>query len=195
MRGNTTKRLYIISFDFRQPKGSSQARKTRFFRELYGYTQQVKNRLKSGKEVTRAYHYSGIMDHIPFVKLGKSVLGVEPGTEGPLLDLFHRFDEVDFYNFIGWVPSAIWTVAEDEKASMAGKLIARWGYLSVLLMLKQSGGAIRVDELLAFGFDDDFINHAVETLKNNDLIVQKQSTLQFTNTGETVAKLLNEKVQ
>jgi hypothetical protein len=195
MRVNHTKRLWIVSFDFRQPKGSNQARKTRFFRELYGYTQQVKQLLKGGKEVTRTYHYSGIMDQLPFVKLGKSVLGVQPGTEGPILELLHKFDEVDYYNFIGCVPSAIWTVVEDDDALMASKLIARLGYLSVLFLLKRFGRVIHFEELLDFGFDADYINQAVTNLKSNGLVLQNQDVLQCTDTGETVATFLTEKMK
>jgi len=195
MRVNNTKRLWIVSFDFKQPKGSNQARKTRFFRELYGYTQQVKQLLKGGKEVTRTYHYSGIMDQLPFVKLGKSVLGVQPGTEGPILELLHKFDEVDYYIFIGWVPSAIWTVVEDDNVLMVSKLIARLGYLSVLFLLKRFGRVIHVDELLDFGFDADYINHAVSNLKSSGLVFQNQDVLQCTDTGETVATFLAEKMK
>lgn len=192
---NDTKRLWIVSFDFKQPKGSNQARKTRFFRELYGYTQQVKQLLKGGKEVTRTYHYSGIMDQLSFVKLGKSVLGVQPGTEGPILELLNKFDEVDFYNFIGWVPSAIWTVVEDDDALMASKLIARLGYLSVLFLLKKLGRVIQIDELLDFGFDADYITKAVSNLKSSGLVLQNQDVLQCTDTGETVATFLAEKIK
>lgn len=195
MQVSGTKRLWIVSFDFKQPKGSNQARKTRFFRELYGYTQQVKQLLKGGKEVTRTYHYSGIMDQLPFVKLGKSVLGVQPGTEGPILELLHKFDEVDYYNFIGWVPSAVWTVAEDDSVLMASKLIARLGYLSVLLMLKKVGGVIQVDELLSFGFDADYINQAVTNLEKSGLVLQNHDVIQCTDTGETIATILDEKIE
>ncbi len=86
------RRVYVISFDFKQPKGSSQARKTRFFRELYGYTQQVKQELKDGEIVTRTYHYPGVLDQIPYVKLGKSVIAVQPGTEEAILKLLDAFD-------------------------------------------------------------------------------------------------------
>ena len=195
MQVSGTKRLWIVSFDFKQPKGSNQARKTRFFRELYGYTQQVKRLLKSGKEVSRTYHYSGIMDQLPFVKLGKSVLGVQPGTEGPILELLHKFDEVDYYNFIGWVPSAIWTVAEDDNILMASKLIARLGYLSVLFMLKKVGGVIQVDELLSFGFDADYINEAVTNLEKSGLVLRNRDVIQCTDTGEKIASILDEKMK
>ncbi len=195
MQVSGTKRLWIVSFDFKQPKGSNQARKTRFFRELYGYTQQVKTRLKGGKEITRTYRYSGIMDQLPFVKLGKSVLGVQPGTEGPILELLHKFDEVDYYNFIGWVPSAVWTVAEDDNVLMACKLIARFGYLSVLFMLKRLRGVIQFDELRNFGFDADYINQAVTNLEKSGLVFHNQNVIQYTNTGETVATILAEKIE
>ncbi len=195
MQVSGTKRLSIVSFDFKQPKGSNQARKTRFFRELYGYTQQVKRLLKSGKEITRTYHYSGIMDQLPFVKLGKSVLGVQPGSEGPILELLHKFDEVDYYNFIGWVPSAIWTVVEDDNVLMASKLIARLGYLSVLFTLNKFGGVIQVEELLNFGFDADYINQAVINLEKSGLVLLNQDVIQCTDTGETVATILAEKMK
>ncbi|MFX1300227.1 MAG: hypothetical protein ACFFAL_06135 [Promethearchaeota archaeon] len=195
MQVNGTKRLWIVSFDFKQPKGSNQARKTRFFRELYGYTQQVKQLLKGGKEVTRTYHYSGIMDQLPFVKLGKSVLGVQPGTEGPILELLHKFDEVDYYNFIGWVPSAIWTVAEDNNILMASKLITMLGYLSVIFVLKKYGGITQVDELRKLGFDSDYINQALTNLEKSGLILQNQDVIQCTDTGETVATILVEKIK
>ena len=195
MQVSGTKRLCIVSFDFKQPKGSNQARKTRFFRELYGYTQQVKQLLKSGKEVTRTYHYSGIMDQLPFVKLGKSVLGVQPGTEDPILELLNKFDEVDYYSFIGWVPSAIWAFAEDDNVLMASKLIARLGYLSVLYVLKKFGGITQVYELHKFGFDSDYINQALTNLEKSGLIIQNQDVIQCTDTGETVATILVEKMK
>ena len=135
------------------------------------------------------------MDQLPFVKLGKSVLGVQPGTEGPILELLHKFDEVDYYDFIGWVPSAFWTVGEDDNVLMARKLIARLGYLAVLFLLKRFGRVNHVDELLDFGFDADYINQAVSNLKSTGFVVQNQDGLQCTDTGETVATFLAEKMK
>ena len=180
------RRVYVISFDFRQPKGSSQARKTRFFRELYGYTQQVKQELKDGEIVTRTYYYPGVLDQIPYVKLGKSVIAVQPGTEDAVLKLLSSFDEILFYSFIGWLPVSLWPKKMDEAASFATNLIGTHGYYSILLQVQHMGGTIQDSSLLDVGFDTGFITQAIDYLITKKLLNESQGTLTLTTKGKEI---------
>lgn len=179
------RRVSIVSFDFRQ-QGQSQARKTRFFRELYGYTQQVKQQLKNGKVVTRTYHYAGLLDQTPHVKLGKSVIGLQPGTEGPVISLLDSFDEVIYYNFIGWLPTTLWA-EKDEVFLETSRLIERYGYLSVLVKLKQLGGHGEQKQILDAGFDEEFTNNAMNFLITQSWLEKADGVVKLTSSGEKMA--------
>jgi hypothetical protein len=183
---NHVRRAYVISFDFKQPKGASQARKTRFFRELYGYTQQIKQELKSGEVVTRTYHYPGVLDQIPYVKLGKSVLAVQPGTEENILKLLSSFEEVVFYSFIGWLPVSLWPTKMDKMNAFATNLIGTHGYYSILLQVKNMGGTVQDSSLIDVGFDTGFISQAIEYLTTKELLDESQGTLTLTTKGKEV---------
>ena len=115
MTENGLCQLRVFSFDFHQPAHSDQSRKTRFFRHLYGYTQRIKRRLKDGQVTTYSYHYPGILDQIPHIKLGKSVFGILPGTESLVLDLFQSYNEVIVHQFIGMIPIPIWLSTGSKK--------------------------------------------------------------------------------
>ncbi len=180
------RRVYVISFDFKQPKGSSQARKTRFFRELYGYTQQVKQELKDGEIVTRTYHYPGVLDQIPYVKLGKSVIAVQPGTEEAILKLLDAFDEVVSYSFIGWLPIYHWPKILDEEVRLATDLIGALGYYSILLQVQNMGGNIQDSSLLDVGFDIGFIDKAIDYLTSKKLLNESKGTLTLTTKGKEI---------
>ena len=175
------KRVSVISFDFRQHKGSSQSRKTRFFRELYGYTQQVKQQLKSGDVIVRTYHYPGVLDQVEYTKLGKSVLAVHPGTEDSIIKLFRAFDEVEYYNFIGWLPTSIWPMRKEPDTTTASKLIAIYGYLSILVYMRTYGKEdATYSELLDEGFDMNYISHAVQYLSDRKLLITTTDALRLT---------------
>ncbi|MFX1318308.1 MAG: hypothetical protein ACFE9D_04735 [Promethearchaeota archaeon] len=180
------RRVYVISFDFKQPKGSSQARKTRFFRELYGYTQQIKQELKDGEIVTRTYHYPGVLDQIPYVKLGKSVIAIQPGTEDAVLNLLHAFEEVVVYSFIGWLPIHLWPKKLEEEAGLATNLIGALGYYSILLQVQNMGGTIQDSSLLDVGFDTGFIDQAIDYLTSKKLLSESQGTLTLTTKGKEI---------
>ena len=179
------KRVSVISFDFRQHKGSSQARKTRFFRELYGYTQQVKQQLKSGDVITRTYHYPGVLDQVEYTKLGKSVLAVHPGTEDSIIKLFRAFDEVEYYNFIGWLPTSIWPTRRVINTATASELIAVYGYLSILVHMRTNGKEdTTYSDLLDAGFDLNYINQAAHYLSNRSLLKTTKDTLRLTSKAQ-----------
>jgi hypothetical protein len=176
------RRVSVISYDFRQHKGSSQARKTRFFRELYGYTQQVKQQLKGGDVIVRTYHYPGILDQVDYTKLGKSVLAVHPGTEESIIKLFRAFDEVEFYNFIGWLPTSLWPMRKGIDMTTASELIAAYGYLSILVQMRTYGKEdITYSNLLEEGFDMNYINQAAQYLTNRKLLITTKDTLKLTS--------------
>ena len=180
------RRLCVISFDFKQPKGANQSRKTRFFRELYGYRQQIKQQLKSGQVVTRTYYYEGVLDQVPHTKLGKSVLAVQPGTEEPILKLLRAFDEVLFYHFIGWIPISFWPGSQDNEAIAASHLIDQFGYLSVLVLLERLGGVPQEDSLFNHGFDAGFINDALDYLTKMGYLMKTHERIECTPSGENL---------
>lgn len=183
------RRVTIVSFDFRQ-QGPSQARKTRFFRQLYGYTQQVKQELKNGKVVTRTYHYSGLLDQTPHVKLGKSVFGLRPGSEGPIIELLDAFDEVIYYNFIGWLPKSLWP--EKEKDILAiNELIERYGSLSLLLALHQLGGRVERRQFQDVGFDHEFASNAIDYLRTQGWLEERENNVFLTSSGQSMAGQLS----
>ncbi|MDO8055620.1 MAG: hypothetical protein Q6361_02060 [Candidatus Hermodarchaeota archaeon] len=179
------RRASIVSFDFKQ-QGPSQARKTRFFRQLYGYTQQVKQELKNGRVVKRTYHYAGLLDQTPHVKLGKSVFGLRPGTEGPIIKLLDSFDEVIYYNFIGWLPKSLWPEKE-EGIQAINELIERYGSLSILLALQQLGGSIERRQFQDVGFDHEFASKAIDYLQTQGWLEERENSVFLTSSGEFVA--------
>jgi len=182
-------RVSIVSFDFKQ-HGPSQARKTRFFRQLYGYTQQVKQKLKNGKIITRTYHYAGLLDQTSHVKLGKSVFGLRPGTEGPIIRLLDSFDEVIYYNFIGWLPTSMWP--EKEEGSLAiNELIEQYGSLSILLTLQQLGGSAQRTQLQEVGFDHEYSRKAIDYLRTQGWLEESDNIVALTSRGELVASQLS----
>jgi hypothetical protein len=180
------RRLCVISFDFKLPRGANQARKTRFFRQLYGYRQQVKQQLKSGQVVTRTYHYAGLLDQVPHIKLGKSVLAVRPGTEEPILKLLRTFDEVMFYHFIGWIPISLWPGSQENEVIVASKLIDQFGYLSLLVVLNQLGGITHETSLLDHGFDTSFIHVALGYLIRRGYLIKTPEKIECTRSGENL---------
>lgn len=179
---NEQRRVSVISFDFRQHKGSNQSRKTRFFRELYGYTQQVKQQLKGGDVIVRTYHYPGILDQVDYTKLGKSVIAVHPGTEESIIKLFREFDEVEFYNFIGWLPTSFWPMRNGIDTTAASELIAGYGYLSILVHMRAYVKEnITYSDLLDGGFDMNYINQAVQYLVDRRLLKITKDALKLTS--------------
>lgn len=190
LRQTELKRVSVISFDFKQSPKASQARKTKFFRELYGYTQKVKQQLKDGDVVSRSYHYNGILDQLPHVKLGKSVFGVLPGTEDPVLKLLRAYEEVVFYNFIGWLAVDIWPAFEKENISTVNNLILRFGYLSLLLILERQREPIQKNMLIDYGFDSEYITQALEYLTQRELVTKTPNGFESTPRGNNIASKL-----
>lgn len=183
-------RLCIFSFDYVQPRQADQARKTRFFRRLYGQTQLVRRRLRDGRTVSYTYRYPGILAEVPHVRLGKSVFGVRPGTEHPVLDLLESFEEVSFYKFTGWVPTRMWQQTNRKLLIVTSSLIARFGYLSVLLVVARRGEPVMADDLIDFGFDADFVVAASNYLQQNGLLATRQEGLYCTARGSALAQTL-----
>ncbi len=176
------RRVCVISFDFKQHKGKSQARKTRFFRELYGYTQQVKQKLKGGAIVARSYHYPGVLDKLPYTKLGRSVFAVQPGSEDSIIQLLRAFDEVEFYTFIGWLPTSLWPIENEIEVSMVSNLIATYGYFSILVQIEKHGeGVVTHATLLDEGFDMSYITRAIQYLIDNKLLIETREKLSLTS--------------
>jgi hypothetical protein len=185
---NEIRRVCVISFDFKQRKGENQSRKTQFFRELYGYTQQVKQQLKDGQIIIRTYNYPGVMDQIPYTKLGKSVIAVQPGDEDAIIKVLRSFDEVEFYKFIGWLSTSIWPTKNGIERNRVNTLIAAYGYLSVLIQLRESGEEKTTYSTLSdAGFDMSYINQAVQFLKNQKLLIEIKNTLEFSSKGKEIA--------
>ncbi len=183
-------RLCVFSFDYIQPRQADQARKTRFFRRLYGQTQLVRRRLRDGRTVSYSYQYPGILAEVPHVRLGKSVFGVRPGTERPVLNLLESFEEVSFYQFTGWVPSRMWQQTDRKPLIVASSLIARFGYLSIVLAIARHRGPILEADLVDSGFDADFVAAASNYLQENGLLGARSGELFCTPRGRALAQTL-----
>ncbi len=190
MPNNQRCRLSVFSFDFKQASHSNQARKTRFFRSLYGYTQRVSRRLKDGQVVSYSYHYPGLLDEYPHVKLGKSVFGIRPGDEGAVIELLNSFEEVRYYNFIAFVRESDCQRIIDESKSATSQAIMRLGFLSVLLIAAQHDGIILRFNLNKLGFDDDYLGSALAYLKKYDLVKEARGEVVCTNKGILFAQSL-----
>jgi hypothetical protein len=180
----------VFSFDYIQARQTEQGRKTRFFRRLYGQTQLVKRHLHDGRTVSYSYHYPGILDELPHVRLGKSVFGVQPGTEGPVLDLFESLEEVVFYHFTGWLPVRLWQLANRKPLMAASSLIGHFGYLSVLLAVARNGGSVSRSDLMDSGFDAEYLTAAWNYLQGHGLLRSKPEGFQCTPRGTTIAQSL-----
>jgi hypothetical protein len=183
---NDLKHVSVISFDYKHQKGLSQSRTTRFFRELYGYTQQIKQQLKNGEIIVRNYQYPGVLDQIPHIKLGKSVLAVPPGSEGEIINLLRAFDEVIFYTFTGWLPISLWPMKYDEAIDMTSKLIINYGYLSVLFQIQKKGGSLKQSDLSDAGFSMEYSDRAITYLLNKDYLQKNQDELLITTKGKQI---------
>lgn len=183
-------RLRVFSFDYIQPRQTSQGRKTRFFRLLYGQTQVVKRHLRDGRTVSYSYHYPGILDELPNVRLGKSVFAVRPGTEGPILDLFQSFEEVTYYRFTGWVPARMWQLANRRPLKTASSIIANLGYLSVLVAAAKRGGFVSQSDLIDSGFDAEYFIASSNYLRRHGFLTGKPEALHCTPRGTSLAQTL-----
>jgi len=118
---------------------------------------------------------------VDYTKLGKSVLAVHPGTEDSIIKLFRAFDEVEYYNFIGWLPTAIWPMKKEPDTTTASKLIAIYGYLSILVYMRTYRKEdATYSELLDEGFDLNYINKAVQYLSDRKLLITTADTLKLT---------------
>jgi hypothetical protein len=182
--------LCVFSFDYIQPRQGDQGRKTRFFRRLYGQTQLVNRRLRDGRTVSYTYHYPGVLAELPHVKLGRSVFGVRPGTEGSVLDLFESFEEVAFYRFTGWLPVRMWQLANRKPLIVTSSLIARFGYLSVLLTTAWRGGSVSNADLVDSGFDAEYIAAASNYLQKHGLLGSKPEVFYCTARGRALVQTL-----
>lgn len=192
MLNNQQYRLSIFSFDFKQTSQSNQARKTRFFRSLYGYTQRVSRRLKDGQVTSYSYYYPGILDEYPHVKLGKSVFGIIPGGESAIIELFESFEELIYYNFIGFVPKSDCQLIVDETKSTAGQGIAKYGFLSVLLIAAQHNGEILRTDLNKLGFENGYIDSALAYLHSHDLVKETRGVVVCTQRGMGFAQSITD---
>lgn len=190
MPNNQRYRLSIFSFDFKQASSSNQVRKTRFFRSLYGYTQRVSRRLKDGKIVSYFYHYPGVLDEHSHVKLGKSVFGIIPGNEGAILELFDSFEELTYYNFIGYVLESDCQTIVDKTKSIASQNIVKYGVLSVLLTAAQNDGEISRTSLNQLGFENSYVDSAIAYLQNYDLVNEARGAVICTRRGMLFAQSL-----
>lgn len=180
----------MFSFDYIQPRQSDQGRKTRFFRRLYGQTQLVNRRLRDGRTVSYTYNYPGILTELPHVRLGKSVFGVRPGTEGPVLDLLESFEEVAFYRFTGWLPLRMWQLANRKPLVFTSSLIAHFGYLSVLLTTARRGGSVSHADFVDSGFDAEYMAAASNYLQEHGLLQSKPEGFYCTPRGRALAQAL-----
>lgn len=188
---NDLKHVSVISFDYKHQKGLSQSRKTRFFRELYGYTQKIKQQLKNGEIIIRNYRYPGVLDQIPHIKLGKSVIAVPPGSEGEIINLLRAFDEVIFYNFTGWLLPSLWPMKYEEDIDMTSKLIMNYGYLSVLFQIQEKGGSLEQSDLSAAGFSMEYSGLAINYLLNKDYLKKIKDELIITTKGKQIIDQLS----
>lgn len=140
--------------------------------------------------VSYSYHYPGILAELPHVRLGKSVFGVRPGTEGPVLDLFESFQEVAFYRFTGWLPVRMWQLANRKSLMVASSSIAHFGYLSLLLAVARRSGFVSHAELVDSGLDADYIVAASNYLQEYGLLGSRPEGLYCTPRGRTLAQTL-----
>lgn len=191
MKSRENTRLCIISFDFLQPRRASQARKTRFFRELYGYTQRIKRRLKDGQVIVNTYHYPGLLDQIQHIKLGRSVFAVQPGFQDSIIALLQSYEEVAFYHFIGWLPNILWPSMEDNRSQLVNRLISGFGYISVLLVIEQTNGSSSELGLLDYGFDADYLNVALEVLEQKQFVIRTDRGIELTKKGKAIVGILS----
>jgi len=194
LKSSNFHRLSIISFDFKQPAQSNQARKTRFFRSLYGYTQHVKRRSRNGQIIEYSYHYPGLLDQLPYFKLGKSVFGVRPGHEFSILELLDKFQEITYHQFIGWINIPEWSEFNHRDYLRISQLIHDFGFLSILIVLKQHNQTISNSDLLELGFDSKYIDLATEFLKERDLLDFDDDVYVLTSKGSLIVKTLLENI-
>jgi hypothetical protein len=122
--------------------------------------------------------------------LGRSVFGVQPGTEGPVLDLFESFEEVAFYRFTGWLPVRMWQLPNRKPLIVTSSLIARFGYLSVLLTTAWGGGSVSHGNLVDSGFDAEYIAAASNYLQKHGLLGSKPEAFYCTPRGTVLAQTL-----
>jgi hypothetical protein len=148
----------------------------------------VSRQLKDGQIVSYSYHYPGILDEQPHVKLGKSVFGVVPGGEGAILDLFNSFDELTYYNFIGYVLESDCQAVLDELKSTASREIEKHGLLSILLVAAQHEGTISRANLNQLGFEDEYIDSAIVYLQKYDLVKEARDSVVCTQRGVLFAQ-------
>lgn len=188
MKRNKVYRLSVFSFDFKQPAKSNQARKTRFFRSLYGYTQRVKRRSRNGQVVEYSYHYPGLLGQLPHIKLGKSVFGVKPGSEYSILELLDNFREITYYQFIGWIHVPEWTEVKYRSLLLISQLIQDLGFLSILVIVAQYNRGISKSSLLELGFESEYVDSATVFLKERDLLDYNGGLFIPTRKGSLIAK-------
>jgi hypothetical protein len=131
-----------------------------------------------------------VLAELPHVRLGRSVFGVRPGTEGPVLELFEAFEEVAFYQFTGWLPARICQLANRKSLVTASSLIARFGQLSVLLAVASAGGSATVADLTDSGFDSDYIGAASDYLRACGFLGSSQGSFYCTSQGKTLVQTL-----
>jgi len=183
-------RMCVFSFDFREGRHVSRTRKTQFFRRLYGYTQRLTRRKKDGQVISYSYHYPGILDQLPHVKLGKSVFGVVPNSKDQVLDLLHAFPEVTFHQFISWLPVDSCPSEVGIRIIRTSSLIERFGFLAFLLMAYQQGGSLPRSFLHEVGLEDEYIDAAAHFLSSRGLARFSGENLEVTSKGEILARVL-----
>jgi hypothetical protein len=124
------------------------------------------------------------------VKLGKSVFGILPGDEGEILELFDSFEEVTYYNFIGYVLESDCQSIVDKTKSTAGQVVMKYGFISILLIAAQHNGRVLRSNLNDLGLDNDYVDSAVAYLNGYNLVNEEAGVVICTHQGLLFAQSL-----
>jgi len=102
----------VFSFDLK----FIGARKTLFYRRLFGYSSSTKRDLKNGSTKIYTHVAQGLLGAIPHVKLGKSVIAVPKAAAARLEAFFSdpRWQPLELHSFDAILPGELRARAMDE---------------------------------------------------------------------------------
>ena len=89
------KRGVLITFSIRTENIKNGSEKSKFFKQLYGWTQTVPKEKK-----TYSYYREGVLDEVPHVKVGQSSFVVQEDSFDRIVDFFEEWNnKVMWRNF------------------------------------------------------------------------------------------------
>lgn len=102
----------VFSFDVK----FTGARKTLFYRRLFGYSSSTKRELKDGTKKTYTHVAQGLLGVIPHAKLGKSVIAVPKAAAVRLEEFFSdpRWRPLELHSFDAIMPAEARARAMEE---------------------------------------------------------------------------------